>query len=178
MTTFTKRQNWPIALGLALASWLMYTGCRRNNGTRVEPVATWENDSALEYDPAKNAATAEAVEDAGTLRERVARSEPGQSIRVRLLREGEQVDVQATLGQQPIEHEEPDEPARVEPPGPEEPGEAEALAKLGFQRLVALTPEIAREHDLDTSRGILVLGVRMRVRAPDGPARFVLLSLE
>ncbi len=164
----------------------------------------------------------EAFEDAGTLRERVARSEPGQSIRVRLSREGEQVDVQVTLGQQPVEPEDPDEPAPVEPPGPEEPGEAEALAKLGFQRLVALTPEIAREHDLDTSRGILVLGVRrfssaaiaglrqghiivqvhgqevtdidglrqaveardldegvrMRVQAPGGPARFVLLSLE
>jgi serine protease Do len=161
----------------------------------------------------------EAVEDAATLRERVARSKPGQSIRLRLLREGEQAEVQVTLGQQPVE---PDDPAPVEPPGPEEPGEAEALAKLGFQRLVALTPAIAREHDLERSQGILVLGVRqfssaaiaglrqghiiiqvhgqevtdidglrqaveardldegvrMRVQAPGGPARFVLLSLQ
>ncbi|TVS15809.1 MAG: PDZ domain-containing protein [Planctomycetaceae bacterium] len=164
----------------------------------------------------------EAVEDTATLRERVARSEPGQSIRLTLLREGQPAEVQVTLGQQPVEPEEPDELAPAEPPGPEEPEEAEALAKLGFQRLVALTPEIAREHDLETSRGILVLGVRrfssaaiaglrqghiivqvhgrevtdindlreaveaadldegvrLRVQAPDGPARFVLLSLQ
>ena len=164
----------------------------------------------------------QAVEDTATLRERVARSKPGQSIRLTLLRDGEREEVQVTLDQQPIEPQEPDELAPAEPPGPEEPEEAEALAKLGFQRLVALTPDIAREHDLEASRGILVLGVRpfssaaiaglrqghivvqvhgrevtdiddlreaveardldegvrLRVQAPDGPARFVLLSLQ
>jgi serine protease Do len=160
----------------------------------------------------------EVVEDAATLREHVARSEPGQSVRFVLLREGERAEVQVTLGQQPVEPREPEELAPAEPPGPEE---AEALAKLGFQRLAALTPGIAREYNLETSRGILVLGVRqfssaaiaglrqghiivqvhgrevtdidslreaveardldegvrLRVRVPGGPARFVLLSL-
>jgi serine protease Do len=163
----------------------------------------------------------EAVEDAATLRERVARSKPGQSIRLRLLREGEQAEVQVTLGQQPVEPGNPKSRLRWSRP-PEEPEEAEALAKLGFQRLVALTPAIAREYDLERSQGILVLGVRqfssaaiaglrqghiivqvhgqevtdidglrqaveardldegvrMRVQAPGGPARFVLLSLQ
>jgi serine protease Do len=160
----------------------------------------------------------EVVEDAATLRERVARSEPGQSVRFVLLREGERAEIQVTLGQQPVEPREPEELAPAEPPGPEE---AEALAKLGFQRLAALTPGIAREYNLETSRGILVLGVRqfssaaiaglrqghiivqvhgrevtdiddlrqavearnldegvrLRVKVPGGPARFVLLSL-
>ncbi len=43
---------------------------------------------------------------------------------------------------------------------PEADAEAEALAKLGFQRLLTLTPEIAREYELDTARGILVVDVR------------------
>ncbi len=102
----------------------------------------------------------EVVEAAAALRSRVARTEPGQSITITLLRDGQWGKVDVTLGQQPVEPEEPgaeDEPA---PPEPEDAAEAEALAKLGFQRLLALTPEIAREHNLDTSRGILVLDVR------------------
>ena len=160
----------------------------------------------------------EAVDNAAALRERIARSEPGQSVRLTLWRDGEQAEVQVTLGQQPVES--PDE--EEAPPELEESVEAEALAKLGFQRLAALTPKIAREHNLETSRGILVLGVRqfsaaaiaglrqghiileahgrevtdidslreaveardlgegvrLRVRVPGGPARFVLLSLK
>ncbi len=97
------------------------------------------------------------VEDTATLRTRIAEGEPGQTLPMTVLREEEWGEVEVTLGQQPVE---PGEPEMPEPPEPEEGVEAEPLAKLGFQRLATLTPEIAREYDLDRSRGILVLGVR------------------
>jgi serine protease Do len=162
------------------------------------------------------------IDNAVKLRRQIAKADPGQTVQLTVFREGRQETLKATLEQQPVE----DLQFGRSPQKPRaEPGDsvtAEALAKLGLDRLQTVTPEIARRYDLGASWGVLVLevrpfsaaaisgigrgdvithalgqkvndvdelreavegrdlnrGVRMRVRIPDGPARFVLLSLE
>jgi len=162
------------------------------------------------------------VESATTLRRQVARTDPGETVQLSVLRDGQEVALDVTLEQQPVEESQADRSPQLSRPAPDDAMEAEALVKLGFERLQAITPEIARQYDLDPSWGVLVLevrqfsaaaiaglrrghiithalgqkvtdvdelrgavegqdlnkGVRMRVRVPGGPARFVLLSLE
>lgn len=162
------------------------------------------------------------VENVTTLRRKVARTDPGQAVRLTVFRDGQRRTVEVTLEGQPVEDLQPDRAAQQPPPEPGDSVEAEALGKLGFERLRTITPEIAQQFGLDPSWGVLVLevrqfsaaasaglrrgniithvqgqkvtevdalrkavegrdlkqGVRMRVRVPGGPARFVLLSLE
>ena len=163
----------------------------------------------------------EPITSAAALRRRVARAEPGETARLTLLRDGKPMDIEVTLEQQPSAGRTPDRPSETSPP-PDDSGELEALGKLGFERLQAITPQIAQRYNLDPPRGVLVLemrpfsaastagmkpgdiishvqgekvadidelrsiveehdlegGVRMRVRTPGGPNRFVFLSLE
>jgi len=162
------------------------------------------------------------VENATELRRQIAHTDPGETVQLKVLRDGRKGTVDVTLEQQPVEQAQAARSPRRPQPESDGSAQAEALVKLGFERLQAITPEIARQYDLDPSWGVLVLdvrqfsaaaiaglrrghiithalgnkvtdvgelrdaveghdlneGVRMRVRVPGGPARFVLLSLE
>jgi serine protease Do len=163
----------------------------------------------------------EPLDNAKALRRRVARTDPGQSMQLSVLRDGRRGTLDVTLGQQPVES--PRSQQRLQSPGPESDATAaDPLGKLGFEQLQSMSAEIARQYRLEPSWGVLVLqlrrfsaadmaglkrgniitraegqkvtgvdelrkaiedkdlteGVRMRVRTPGGPARYVLLSLE
>ena len=99
----------------------------------------------------------EQVLTTAALRRTIARTQPGTTVTLTLLRDREWGRLEVTLGQQPIEDLAPDP---VDEPPPPDPDEAEPLAKLGFQRLLTVTPELAEEHGLEPPRGVLVLEVR------------------
>jgi serine protease Do len=163
----------------------------------------------------------EATDSAAQLRQRIAHTDPGETVDVEAVREGESVGLEVTLAEQPSQEEGRRAPSRPQQPRtPTTPG-GETLGKLGFEQLQTLTDEVARQYRTDQSEGVLVLavrpfsaaaaagirrgqiithvigqrvrsveelaravedqdlekGVRLRVRMPGGPARFVLLSL-
>jgi hypothetical protein len=73
MTTFTKRQNWAVVLGLALGGWLACPGCEQNHRTQFTPVpppdevvtargvTTWESEPS-QVKPSEGDATSETDE--------------------------------------------------------------------------------------------------------------------
>jgi len=103
-----------------------------------------------------------AVENATVLRRRIAQIDPGQTVQLSVLRDEQQGTVDVTLEQQPVEEPQPERSRRPSAPGPDDSAEAEAeaLVKLGFERLQAITPEMSRQYGLETSSGVLVLEVR------------------
>ncbi len=101
----------------------------------------------------------EQVLDTATLRRTIARTQPGTTVTLTLLRDGDWGRLEVTIGQQPVEDLAPDPVDEPPPPDPDDP-DAEPLAKLGFQRLLTVTPELAEEHGLDPPRGVLVVDVR------------------
>jgi len=101
-----------------------------------------------------------AARSAAELRRRVAQTDPGKQVDVKAVREGKPVDFQVTLAEQPSQEDQPE--LRRRPP--QSPAanmpEGEPLGKLGFQQLLTLTDEIARQHGIDPAEGVLVLAVR------------------
>jgi len=101
------------------------------------------------------------IDGTKALRRHVAATDPGQQLRLTLIRDGQRGTLDVVLGGQPTA-EQPEQQTSARPERPESGSsvEAEPLGKLGFTRLQTITPEIARQYDLEPSSGVVVLGVR------------------
>ncbi len=108
------------------------------------------------------------VDGASTLTKSVSSVPPGGKARLTVLRNGKQQDLEATVAQRPDE----DALARGDISPDEGEGEDQGSAKRGTNaneklgvRVANLTPELARELQLEGDQGVLVVAV-----TPDGPA--------
>src|SRR6266542_1435620 len=106
------------------------------------------------------------VENASTLTKSVSSVPPGGKARLTVLRNGKQQDLEATVAQRPDE----DALARGDISPDEGEGEDQGSAKRGTNaneklgvRVANLTPELARELQLEGDQGVLVVAV-----TPDG----------
>jgi serine protease Do len=112
------------------------------------------------------AVNGKAVEDRGQLTRAVASVTPGGKATLSLLRKGKKQDVEVTVGTRP------DEEALARGEGADEGGGGDAAepgaeskgAKLGV-KLQAITPDIARELNVEPNSGVVVAEV-----SPDGAA--------
>ncbi len=102
----------------------------------------------------------EALGDVPTLRRQVSRTDPGQTVELALIRDGQEQEIEVTLEQQPTGQSQPDRSTTPSRPEEDPSHEAEALVKLGFERLQSITPQIAERYELEPSSGMLVLDVR------------------
>jgi serine protease Do len=100
------------------------------------------------------------ADGASALRQEIARTDPGQTMRFGVVREGQRRQLQVTLEQQPADDQRGDRSTEPPQPALSDSAEADALGKLGFNRLEAVTPEFARRYGLEQSWGVLVLDVR------------------
>lgn len=177
--------------------------------------------AGLESGDIIKAVNGEPIESAAELRRRISRIDPGATVRLALLRDGEETSLEVTLEQQPADGRRSGRPSEVPTTHGDSP-ETDPLVKLGFERLQTITSEVVQRYDLDPPWGVLVFdvrpfsaasiaglrqgsiithlqgeeitdinelrsaieardldkGVRMRVRTPGGPDRFVFLSLQ
>lgn len=102
------------------------------------------------------ALNAQPIKDTGDLMERVARLQPGERVVLDLVRYGEPHRVQVKLGQFETG---PVQTAAVAQQ------DADAVARLGFQA-AQLTPQLARQLELDVTPGVVVTGVDAMGPAP------------
>lgn len=96
----------------------------------------------------------EAVERVGQLQRKIASYQPGESVRLSVVRYGERRDFQVRLAQVPL----------PEPPVPAQRESADASSGIGIE-VADLTAAMARRYGYDDAGGVMITGVR-----PAGPA--------
>ena len=90
-------------------------------------------------------------------RRRIAKSDPGQTVKLAFVRDGKEMSLNVTLEQQPIDENSIERSPRTSQP--DNAVEAESLVKLGFERMQAITDDIAHRYRLEV-QGVAVLNVR------------------
>ncbi len=106
----------------------------------------------------------ESVEDGNALRNKVAGTQPGTEITLKIVRDGEEQELKATLGEFDTTTQTSADNGDAKPKG-ESPDDAEQNGKLGLS-LQPLTPEIAKQLGIDGQvKGVLVTAVD-----PNSPA--------
>jgi len=98
----------------------------------------------------------EAIEDSNVLRNKVAGTQPGVEVKVRVLREGKEEELTAVLNEFNVEGVKPDNPQEEQQ---KESGSSDQNGKLGLS-LQPLTPEFAKQLGLPAeTEGVLVTEV-------------------
>jgi serine protease Do len=98
----------------------------------------------------------EAIEDSNVLRNKVAATQPGVEVKVRVLREGKEEELTAVLNEFNVEGVKPDNPQEEQQ---KESGSSDQNGKLGLS-LQPLTPEFAKQLGLPAeTEGVLVTEV-------------------
>lgn len=102
----------------------------------------------------------EKIEDSNVLRNKVASTKPGTSVKISVLREGSPMEFTATLDE--LESS-PSDPSEIGPNGKDDPRKGQG-GKLGLG-LQPLTPQMSRQLNLDSTNGLVVTEVD-----PSGPS--------
>jgi serine protease Do len=104
------------------------------------------------------------IDSASRLRQKIAETDPGQTVQLTIVRDGDRRMVDVQLEQQPAQNpsQQSASPStrQQSAPQPGDTPQASPLAKLGFTRLQNFTREIAQQYQLEFVEGVLVLGVR------------------
>jgi serine protease Do len=101
----------------------------------------------------------QSIGKAARLRREVARTDPGQSVTLTVVRDGQRRELEVQLQQQPMADTQAGGKIQSEAAQAESP-EAGALEKVGFSKLQTMSSQIASRFGLDQTEGVLVLGVR------------------
>jgi serine protease Do len=98
----------------------------------------------------------DAMQSAREFRRMIAAADPGSTVSLTILRDGEKKTLRVKLGEQPRE----ETVSRRQPGGSEEqPARYEVLDKVGLEQVETMTTDLAEEHDIEHEPGVLVLEV-------------------
>ena len=102
----------------------------------------------------------ERTENASRLRQQVAQSDPGQTIALDTIRNGQHRRVEVELEQAPTGQESRTVTQTRTPRTSRGSDELDVLVKLGFEKLREVGPQLTQRYDLGVDHGLVVLDVR------------------